>query len=74
MTKQQIAILLDRIETLPKEAQDEIASAILAIASRHEGTYRLSQDERAAVDEGWAQAEAGEFAPEAEMDAFFRRP
>jgi predicted transcriptional regulator len=35
------------------------------------GSYKLSPDERAAVEEGLAQADRGEFVSDQEMDAFF---
>jgi len=37
------------------------------------GMYRLSPEERAAVLEGLAEAERGEFVPEDEMQAYWGR-
>lgn len=64
MTKHHIAVLLERIDHLPPEAQDEIVRSITAIARQHEGVVRLSPEEREAVEEGLAQAEHGEFVPD----------
>jgi hypothetical protein len=74
MTKEQIAVLLDRVEELPSEAQDEILQSILEIARRHEGVYRLSKEERADIEEALAEIDRGE-APASDdaVEAVFRK-
>jgi len=62
MTKQQIAILLERVETWPQEAQDELIRSALAIERRHHGMSRLDEEERADIREGVAEIEIGEVA------------
>jgi predicted transcriptional regulator len=66
-------MLLDRIAGWPKAAQEELIQAIVEIETKHVGVYRLSDDERAAVREGLAQAERGEFVPDEQVAAFFNR-
>jgi len=47
--------------------------AIVDIEAKHFGVYRLSDDERAAVREGLAQAERGEFVPDDVVAAYFNK-
>jgi predicted transcriptional regulator len=63
--------ILDRIADWPKEAQDELMQSIVDIEAKHLGIYRLSDDERAAVREGLAQAACGEFVPDDVVEAYF---
>jgi predicted transcriptional regulator len=65
--------ILGRIDAWPKEAQAELVQSLIAIEVKHFGTYRLSDEERAAVREGLAQAERGEFVPDEVMAEFFKR-
>lgn len=65
--------ILDRIADWPEEAQEELVQAIVDIEARHFGIYRLSDDERAAVREGLAQAERGEFVPDDVIAAYFSK-
>jgi predicted transcriptional regulator len=65
--------ILGRIDAWPKEAQAELVQSLIDIEVKHFGTYRLSDEERAAVREGLAQAERGEFVPDEVMAEFFKR-
>ncbi len=65
--------ILDRIADWPEEAQAELMQSVIEIETRHFGVYRLSDDERAAVREGLAQAERGEFVPDEVIAAFFKQ-
>ena len=65
--------LLERVAAWPAEAQEELLQSIVDIEIKHFGVYRLSADERAAVREGLAQAERGEFAPDEAVAEFFKR-
>ncbi len=67
-----IKILLESVASWPAEDQEELAAEVREIVSRHSGIYRLSDDERAAVQNGTAAAERGDFAPESEMEEFYR--
>jgi predicted transcriptional regulator len=71
MTKHQIAILLERAETWPQEAQEELIRSALAIERKHGGVYRLDDEERADIREGLAEIERGEVASEDEVQATF---
>ena len=56
----------------PASRQDEAAALLLAL-DRLGATYTASPEELAAIDEGLAQAERGEFASDAEVEAAFQR-
>lgn len=65
--------ILDRIADWPKEAQEELMQSIIDIEAKHMGVYRLSDDERAAVREGLAQAERGEFVADDVVESYFNK-
>jgi len=56
----------------PESQQDEAAEMLLALGRLGE-TYTASADELAAIDEALAQANRGEFASNADVEAAFRR-
>jgi hypothetical protein len=56
----------------PSSRQDEAAEMLLAL-DRLGATYTASPDELAAIDEAFGQAERGEFASAAEIEAAFQR-
>jgi predicted transcriptional regulator len=62
-----------RISDWPDEAIAELLQAIDNIEIKYSLVYRLSDEERAAVREGLAQAERGEFASDEEVAAYFNR-
>jgi predicted transcriptional regulator len=64
--------LLEQIESWPKEDQEELADVAREIESRRTGTYRLSDEERTAVRAGMEDARRGDFAPDDEIEAFYR--
>jgi hypothetical protein len=63
--------ILDRIAGWPEDAQAELAQAITDIEKKHLGEYKLSPDERVAVQEGLKQAQRGEFVPDDVVAAYF---
>jgi hypothetical protein len=65
--------LLERVASWPQEDQDELAGMAAEIEARRTGIYRLSDDERAAVRQGMGAALRGEFVPDAEMEAYYKR-
>ena len=71
MTKDQLELVLGRVTTWPKEAQDELMRSVEHIEATKVGIYKLSPEERAAIEEGLAQADRGEFVSDEEMQAFF---
>jgi hypothetical protein len=63
---------LEAVRRLPPASQDEIALAMLDLASSGE-PEPVAADHLQAVLDGLAQAERGEFATDAEVEAAFRR-
>lgn len=65
--------VIARASAWPKEDQEELARIALEIErERNGGVHQLSDHELAAIREGVAQAERGEFVSDSEMEAFFR--
>jgi predicted transcriptional regulator len=52
-------------ETWPEEDQQELAEYAREIEARRTGVYVMSEEERAAVRRGLADADRGEFVPDA---------
>lgn len=71
MTKAQIAVLLERAEAWPQEAQEELVRSSVAIERKHAGIYHLSDTERADVREGLAEIERGEVASDKDVRKTF---
>jgi len=59
--------LLEQIRSWPAEDQQELADYARVIEARRTRLYCLSDDERAAVKEGLAEANSGQFVSEAEI-------
>jgi predicted transcriptional regulator len=53
--------VLVQAETWPREDQDELAEYAREIEARRTGIYTMSDDERAAVAKGLAEADQGKF-------------
>jgi predicted transcriptional regulator len=65
-----LEIAIEAARQLDPAEQDELARTIMEIVNAtDEGVYVLSAEERAAVEEGLAQADRGEFASDEEVAA-----
>jgi predicted transcriptional regulator len=64
---------IKRVRELPEADQDEAAEILLSLASKRAQAVHLDDETRTAVREGKAQADRGEFVPDEEMAAFFKR-
>jgi predicted transcriptional regulator len=53
--------VLEHAATWPREDQDELAEYAREIEARRTGIYTMSDEERAAVRRGLAEADRGEF-------------
>jgi predicted transcriptional regulator len=65
--------ILPLIEQWPPEDQEALAEFAHEIEARRGGIYEMTAEEAAAVAEGSAQAERGEFVSEERMAAVWRR-
>ena len=53
--------ILEQVQSWPEEDQEELAEYAREIEARRTGVYIMSDEERAAVRRGLAQADRGEF-------------
>lgn len=53
--------VIEQAETWPQQDQEELAEYAREIQARRTGVYIMSDEERAAVRRGLAQADRGEF-------------
>jgi hypothetical protein len=61
--------ILERVAFWPAEDQEELSELAREIEARRSGVYRLSEEERAAID----VSRRGPFAPDDEVEAFWKR-
>ena len=76
MTTKALKEVLEQAATWPVEDQNDLAEYAREIEARRTGVYTMSDDERAAVKRGLAEADRGEFIAEdkvAEADTRHRR-
>jgi hypothetical protein len=64
---------IEKIRKLPDADQDLAAEVLFDLAAKHAEPEELDDETRAAILEGWAQAERGEFVSDEEMAEFFRQ-
>ncbi|MBN9036613.1 MAG: hypothetical protein J0H53_11110 [Rhizobiales bacterium] len=69
----QLRNILKNAESWPEDDQQELIAFAREIEARRKGVYVLDEDERAAIEEGLAQAGRGEFATDEEVAALFKR-
>jgi hypothetical protein len=73
MTKEQITAVLESVRSWPQQDQEELAELAREIEARRTGIYVMSDEERSAVREALSQTTRGEFVPDDEMDAFWKK-
>jgi predicted transcriptional regulator len=59
--------------TLPPEEQDTLAAVLLAMTDEGAGIVPLDDEARVAIRQGLEQARRGEFVPETEIEALWKR-
>ena len=59
--------------TLPPEEQDALAAMLLTMADDRAGIIPLDDETRAAIREGLEQARRGQFVPDREIEALWKR-
>ena len=65
--------VLDRVRDWPAERRVEAERMLEAKKQAGAAVYRLSAEARAFVQDGLEKAKRGEFVPDAEMQAFWKR-
>jgi predicted transcriptional regulator len=74
MTIKVLKDVIERAETWPDEAQEELAAIALEIdASVRGGMYYATREELAGIDRGLKAAREGRFATDAEVEAVFAK-
>ena len=62
-----------KARTLPEEEQDALGAVLLSMTEDEGGAVQLDEDTRAAIREGLEQARRGEFVPDEEIQALWKR-
>jgi hypothetical protein len=73
MTREQVKEIVDRVLSWPEEDQEEFAQVAREIEARRTGVYRLSDDEREAIERGLADMRQRKFASDDDIAAIFRK-
>jgi predicted transcriptional regulator len=73
MTKTEIEAVLERVRTWPAERQEDAVRVLLEMEAQGTEVDKLSDDERAAIEESMEQARRAEFATDEEVAALFNR-
>jgi predicted transcriptional regulator len=72
MTKK-LAEFIKRAESWPEEAQEQALATLQSIEQEIRQPHELSEDDRRAIDRGLADAKAGRFASDEEVEQLFAR-
>lgn len=62
-----------KVRELPDEEQDALALTLLSMTDAEASVLPLDDETRAAIREGLAQARRGEFVPDQEIEALWKR-
>jgi len=74
MTVKMLKEAMQRAESWPQEAQEELAEIALEIDARLNGSkYHATPDELVGIDRGLKAAREGRFATKAEVEAVFAK-
>ena len=65
--------LLEQVASWPQEDQEELAEVAREIEARRSGVYVLDEEEGAAIREGLAELDRGEWVSEEELRSFWKR-
>ena len=72
-TPEEVKAILDRVLTWPPERQELAAEMLLLLETEGDDFYHPTAEEQAAIQEGVEQARRGEFVPDEEIEALWRR-
>jgi hypothetical protein len=64
---------IERVRSLPPEAQDDFARILLRLAGEDDPVYQLTPEEEEDLDAAEIEIERGEFATNAEVNAVFAK-
>lgn len=69
MKTKALSAILERVETWPEAAQEQLAEVALEIEQDLSGAYKPTLAERAGIERGLADARAGRFATDEQVEA-----
>ena len=73
VTAQQLKALMERVETWPASAQEELARVAQEIEAERGGTYEATPEELTGIDRGLQAAAEGRFATDEQVETVFAR-
>jgi predicted transcriptional regulator len=62
-----------KVKSLPQERQNEIAELLFILAEQEPAAYEFSEEQLAKIRVGLAEADAGTFLSDDEVESLFRR-
>jgi predicted transcriptional regulator len=68
MKTKELTVILERVESWPEAAQRKLAEIALEIEQNLSGEYQATPEELAGIDRGLADARAGRFATDEEVE------
>jgi hypothetical protein len=68
-----VETLLERVADWPEEAQAELVQSIVDIEAKHFGVYKVSSEERAAIEHALEELRQGKLANDEDVAAVFNR-
>jgi predicted transcriptional regulator len=68
-----VETLLERVADWPDDALAELVRSIVEIETKHLGVYKVSLEERAAIERSLEEMRQGKFASDEEVAAVFNR-
>jgi hypothetical protein len=68
-----VETLLERVADWPEEAQAELVQSIVEIETKHFGVYKLSPEERSAIEHGLEELRQSKLASDDDVAAVFNR-
>ncbi len=68
-----LELVMEQVRKLPVDRQEYLAGVLGEYVAENDGVYCLSDEERALVDEGIADLDAGRVVSDADMTAFWNR-
>jgi len=68
-----VETLLERVADWPDQAKAELVKSIVDIETKHFGVYKLTAEERTAIEEALEEMRQGKFATDEQVAAVFNR-
>lgn len=73
MANKELEALLERVPTWPEDVQEDVLAWLTFVEQEMNEPCELTDEDRASIERGIADADAGRFASEKEMQELFAR-